>query len=78
MNHEQAVRKLDGDDFELESSVIDTDEHQAIIKVVRGAWDDYGIPGILQRCQSTPFADAVLSGRLSKPNLLHEPFCATE
>ena len=78
MDDEQEVRKLDGDDLQFDASVIDPDEDEPVIEIVRRWAHNNWISSILQSSKCVGFADPVPSRGLSEPNLLHVLFCATQ
>lgn len=78
MDHVQEARQLHSDDLELDPPVVDSDEHEPVVEIVGGCRYDHGVAGILEGCQGVCFANAMPSGRLSEPNLLHAPLCATQ
>jgi hypothetical protein len=69
---------LDSDDLQFDASVIDADEHESVVEVIRRCGHNHCCSGILQSGKCVGFADAVPSGRLSKPYLLHVLLCATQ
>lgn len=78
MDDEQEARKLDSDDLQFEPSIIDPDEYEPVVKIIRGWAHDNWFSGILQRGKRMRLADPVPSGRLSEPDLLHALLCATQ
>ncbi|MDA8047558.1 MAG: hypothetical protein M0Z30_20385 [Actinomycetota bacterium] len=78
MDDEQKARKLDRNDLQFDASIIDPDEHEPVVKVIRWWVHDDCVSGILQGGKCMGLADTVPSGRLSEPNLLHVLLCATQ
>jgi hypothetical protein len=69
---------LDGDDLQFDASVIDPDEDEPVVEIIRGWRDNNWISGIFQSDKCVGLADPVPSCRLSEPNLLHVLLCATQ
>jgi hypothetical protein len=78
VDDEQEARKLDGDDLQFDASVIDPDEDEPVVEIIRGRRDNNWISGIFQSDKCVGLADPVPSRRLSEPNLLHVLLCATQ
>ena len=70
MDDQQVVRLRDGDDLELNSSLVVSDEQQSVVQTILTR-DDVRLSGVLHRLQSTGLADAVLAGRGGEPDAPH-------
>lgn len=78
MDDVQKARQLDGDDLQLDPPIVDSDEHEPVVKSIGGCGHDSRIAGVLQSRQGVRLADPVPAGRLGKPDLPHIPLRTTQ
>jgi hypothetical protein len=70
VDDQQVVRLGDGDDLQLDSPFVVSDEQQPVVQTILTR-DDVRFSGILHRLQGTGLADAVLAGRGGEPDAPH-------